>query len=128
MSSTFDFQGPVAYATGINLNSTGDTAFTVVPNGARKFIITRIVLTNASANLSGGSLQYGIFEDESEAGEVFLANGVNSATSLTASTKFISPTVAQNDTVTSSDLYFHVEVANGSAATADCYLYGVVIP
>lgn len=126
--SLFDLDGPIAFVEGVDLNTTGDTAFSVIPNGSRKFIVTRIVVTNASANLSGGSLQYGIFEDPLEAGEVILANGVNSATSLTAASKFISPASAQNDTIDTDTIYFHVEVANGSAATADVYLWGVAIP
>lgn len=126
--SLFDLDGPIAFVEGVDLNATGDTAFSTIPNGSRKYIVTRIVVCNASANLSGGSLQYGIFENALEAGEVILANGVNSATSLTAATKFVQPASAQNDTITTDTIYFHVEVANGSAATADVYLYGVAIP
>ena len=126
MSSTRDFSGPIGSALSVNLNATGDTEI-VVPAGSRKFIITRIVVTNASASLAAGSLQYGIFQNALEAGEVILANGVNSATSLTAASKFISPTVAQDDSIQDSSVHFHVEVANGTAATADVYLYGVVL-
>lgn len=127
MSSTYDFQAPIAKLIGVDLNATGDNALSVVPNGARKFIVRRIIVTNASANLSGGSLQYGIFSAASGGGEAILASGVNSATSLTAASKFISPAVAQDDTITASTLYFRVGTANGSPATADVYLFGDVL-
>lgn len=126
MSSTRDFAGPIGVALGVDLNTVGDTEI-VVPSGSRKFIIRRIVVTNPSATLAGGSLQYGIFQNALEAGEVVLANGVNSATSLTAASKFISPAVAQDDVIQDSSVFFHVEVANGSARTADVYLFGDVL-
>lgn len=121
-----DFQAPIGSAIGVNLNATGDTEIPL-PAGARKYIIRRIVVTNASANLSGGSLQYGIFSAVSGGGEAILASGVNSATSLTAATKFISPAVAQDDTITTNSVYFRVGTANGSAATGDVYLFGDVL-
>lgn len=127
MSSTFDFVGPVAKITGVNLNATGDNAITL-PNGARKFIVRRIIITNASVSLAAGSLQYGIFSGAGGTGETILASGVNSATSLTAASKFISPAVAQDDTITASTLYFRIGTANGTAATADVYLFGDVLP
>lgn len=126
MSSTRDFVGPIGVALGVDLNTVADTVITV-PGGARKFIVRRIVLTNPSATLAGGSLQYGVFSAAAAGGEAILASGVNSATSLTAASKFVSPTVAQDDTVTAASLYFRVAVANGSARTADVYLFGDVL-
>lgn len=126
MSSTRDFVGPIGVAIGVDLNTVADTVITV-PGGARKYLVRRIVVTNPSATLSGGSLQYGVFSAAAAGGEAILAAGVNSATSLTAASKFVSPTVAQDDTVTSGSLYFRVAVANGSARTADVYLFGDVL-
>ena len=124
--SVTDFVAPIGYVKGVNLNATGDTAIELkIPNGARKWLATDIVVTNASTSLSGGSLQFGIFEGTGETGSI-LANGVNSATSLTAADKAIK--LSATDTSTGSTLYFHVEVANGGAATADVYVYGLVFP
>jgi hypothetical protein len=127
MSSLIDLQGPVAFLKGINLNATGDNAITL-NNGSGTYALRRFVVTNASADLSGGSLQYGIFSAVSGGGEAILASGVNSATSLTAASKFIAPAVAQNDTISASTVYFRVGVANGAAATADVYLFGDRLP
>jgi len=126
MSSTRDFVGPIGSAIGVNLNSVGDTVITV-PNGARRFIVRRIVVTNPSASLAAGSLQYGVFSAPAAGGEAILAAGVNSATSLSAASKFVSPAVAQDDTVAAGNLYFRVAVANGTAATGDVYLFGDVL-
>lgn len=125
----YDFQEPMAVLRGADLNSTANTDIAItIPNGARKWVPRRVVVTNASANLSGGSLQYGIFTSTAEGGTAIVSKGVNSATSLTAATKFIVPTVAaQTDTLTASTVYLHIDVANGSAATADFYIYGDIV-
>lgn len=129
MSSTIDGQGPIAIYRGADLNSTANTDIAItVPNGTRKYVVRRIILTNCSANISGGSLQYGFFSAVAEGGEAIVSKGVNSATSLTAATKFIAPTVAQNDTMTESTIYMHIDVANGSAATCDVYVYADILP
>ena len=127
MSSLIDLQGPVAFLKGINLNATGDNAITL-NNGSGTYALRRIVVTNASANLSTGALEYGIFSATGGGGEANLANAINSATSLTAASKFITPAVAQNDTISTSTVYFRVGVANGAAATADVYLFGDRLP
>lgn len=122
-----DFVGPIAVARSVDLDATGDTEISI-PNGARPYRITKVLVTNASANLSGGSLEYGIFTAASAGGSAVVSDGVNSSTSLTAATKVVSPTVALTaDTTTASTLYLNVSVANGSAATADVYLYGEVL-
>ncbi len=130
MSSLFDGQGPLAVYRGADLNSTANTDIAItIPNGARKWTPTMVLITNASANLSGGSAQVGIFTAVAEGGSAIVAKGVNSLTSLTAATKMIKPTIAsQTDTLTASTVYLHVDVANGSAATADIYIFGNILP
>lgn len=123
---TIDGQRPIAFLKGVNLNATGDNAISI-PNGQQYYRVSKVLVTNASANLSGGSLQYGVFTGTGGSGTV-VANGVNSATSLTAAGKVILPTVAQTDVTNSSTLQFRVGTANGSAATGDVYIYADIIP
>ena len=124
--SMMDLAPCAAYLKDVNLNATGDNAITV-PNGGRYYRVQAVLVTNASANLSGGSLAYGLFTATGGSGQI-VANGVNSATSLTAATKVIAPTVAQTDVSNSGTIYFRVGTANGSAATADVYVYILPIP
>lgn len=130
MSSTIDGVGPLAVIYGADLNSTANTDIAITTcTGNRKWTPTMVVVTNASANLSGGSLQFGLFTSTAEGGSAIVAKGVNSATSLTAATKIIKPTIAsQTDYLTAGTVYLHIDVANGSAATADVYIYGNVLP
>lgn len=126
MSGLIDGQRPIAVLKGVNLNATGDNAISI-PNGSQYYRVSKVLVTNASANLSGGSLQYGVFTSTGGSGTV-VANGVNSATSLTAATKVILPTVAQTDVTNASTIYFRVGTANGSAATADVYVFIDILP
>lgn len=124
--SMMDLVPCAAYLKDVNLNATGDNEITV-PNAGRYYRVLACLVTNASANLSGGSLAFGLFTASGGSGQV-IANGVNSATSLTAATKVIAPTIAQTDVTNSSKLYFRVGTANGSAATGDVYVYILPIP
>jgi hypothetical protein len=132
MSSLIDGVGPLAVLRGVDLNATAntDTAITI-PNGSRKWTPRMVVVTNASANLSGGSASVGIYTAVAEGGTAIVTKGVNSLTSLTATTKMIKPSLAAAataDVLTASTLYLHLDVANGSAATADVYIYGDILP
>ena len=132
MSSLIDGVGPLAVLRGVNLNATAntDTAITI-PNGARKWTPRMIVVTNPSVTLAGGSAEIGIFTAVAEAGTAIVAKGVNTLTSLTASTKMIKLTLtaaSTADVLTASTLYLHLDVANGTAATADVYIYGDILP
>lgn len=124
MSSTRDFIGPIGSAIGVNLNSVADTTITV-PNGARKYVITDMIVTNASVTLAGSSMTIGAYSAASAGGEVIVTPAT--ATGLTAASKFVKRTIAQDDTVTSGTVYVRVAVVHGSAATADVYLYGYAI-
>lgn len=132
MSSTMDGQGPLAVLRGLDINSTANTDVAItIPNGTRKWTPTMIVWTNASANLSGGSAQVGIYTSTAEGGTAIVTKGINSLISLTATTKMIKPTIAAAataDVLTASTLYAHIDVANGSAATIDVYIYGNILP
>jgi hypothetical protein len=132
MSSMIDGQGPIAVLRGQDLNAAANTDVAItIPNGSRKWTPRMIVFTNASANLSGGSLSYGFYTAVAEGGTAIVTKGVNSATSLTASTKMVKPTLAAAataDVLTASTIYLHIDVANGTAATGDFYIYGDFLP
>lgn len=132
MSSTMDGQGPLAVLRGADLNSTANTDIAItIPNGARKWTPRLVIVTNASVSLGAGSLQYGIYTATAEGGTAIVTKGINSATSLTATTKMIKPTIAAAataDVLTASTLYLHIDVANGTAATGDIYIYGDILP
>lgn len=130
MSSMIDGIGPLALLRGVDLNSTANTDIPMtIPNSGRKWTPLFAAVTNASANLSGGSAQFGIFTSTLEGGTAIVAKGVNSLTSLTSAAKMIKPTIAsQTETLTAGTVYVHIDVANGSAATVDIYLYGYILP
>lgn len=124
MSSTRDFIGPIGFASGVNLNSVADTAITL-PNGARNYIITDMIVTNASATLAGSSATVGLYSAASAGGEALVTPAT--ATALTSASKFVKRTIAQDDLVNAGTVYVRVGVAHGSAMTADVYLYGYAI-
>ncbi len=128
--SMIDGIGPLAVLRGVDLNSTANTDIPMtIPNSGRKWTPLFAAVTNASANLSGGSAQFGIFTSTAEGGTAIVAKGVNSLTSLTSAVKMIKPTIAsQTETLTAGTVYVHIDVANGSAATVDIYLYGYILP
>lgn len=124
MSSTRDLIGPIGSAIGVNLDAVGDTVI-VAPNGARKYIITDMIVTNASVTLSGSSVTIGAYGAAAAGGEVIVTPAT--ATALTAASKFVKRTIAQDDTVTGGSVFIRVAVVHGAAATADVYLYGYAI-
>lgn len=110
-----------------NLNVTTDQTIPIV--NASKYVITKIVITNASANLSAGSTAGGVYPSASKAGTAIVANS-QTYTALSASTKFASLTLASvttTDVYTSANIYFSLTTAFGSACTADIYVYGYVL-
>jgi hypothetical protein len=119
-----EFIGPIGSAIGVNLNSVADTAVTL-PNGAGKYIITDMIVTNASTTLGASSMTIGAYSAVSAGGEVIVTPAT--ATALTAASKFVKRTIAQDDTVTASPLYIRVAVVHGAAATADVYFYGYIV-
>lgn len=127
MSSMIDGQGPAAFKHAINVNATGDTEI-AIPNAGRYYTVRRFLVTGADADLSGGSLQYGLFSATGGGGEAIVSNGVNSATSLTSATKYVAPTIAQNDYINASSIYFRVGTANGAAATVKVYVFVDYLP
>jgi len=104
---------------GANMNSVADQA---IPITATKYIVRRIVVTNASANLT---LAVGGFYTAASKGGTAVVANTQVYTALSASTKTLDLTLAAlTDVLSVATLYFALTVAQGGAATADIYVIG----
>lgn len=114
---------------GANMNSTADQQITIFSNPS-KFILRRIVVTNASISLTTAA--GGVYTAASKGGTAVVA-AAQAYSSLTASTLFLdltlSTTSSASTTVKSSipNLYLSLTTAQGAAATADVYVYGDIL-
>lgn len=109
----------LAYATGVNVNATGDQAVLPIINSTN-YSISNVVFTNASTSLT--TALAGLFTAPSAGGTGVVANAALSA--LTGSTVVSQRTVASTATQTGQNLYLNVGTAQGAAATMDVYVYG----
>ena len=94
-----------------------------------KFIVRRIVATNASVDLTTAA--GGIYPAVSKGGTAVVANS-QVFSGLTAATKFVDLTIASGytsggDILTVKNLFLSLTTAQGGAATADVYVYGDII-
>jgi len=109
---------------GANMNSTGDQQI-VIFSAPAKYIIRRIVATNASISLT--TAVGGIYTAVSKGGTAIVANSQAYST-LSASTKFLDLTLASNtDYRTATSLYLSLTTPQGAAATADIFVYGDIV-
>lgn len=102
-----------------NLNTTADQAIAI---GAKKYIIDKIISTNASGTptLAAG----GFYSASSKGGTAIVGTG-QVYTALSAASKFNVLTLAlTTDSLTASQIYFSLTTANGSGVTVDLYVYG----
>lgn len=104
-----------------DMNSTGDQAIRM---NCSRYVIRRICVLNTSTSLT--LAVGGIYTATSKGGSaVVAASQVYSG--LTGSTKFLDLTlaaIATTDVRTEANLYLSLTVAQGGAATADCYILG----
>lgn len=110
--------------TSANMNVTTDQAIKI---GAAKYVIRRIVVTNASTNLTLAA--GGIYDTTSKGGNTIVA-AAQVYTALTASTKFLDltlDTTATTTALTSATLYLSLTTGQGGAATADVYIFGEIL-
>ncbi len=112
-----------------NMNSTDDQRIVMFSNPS-KFILRRIVVTNASISLTTAA--GGVYTAASKGGTAVVASS-QAYSSLSASTLFLdltlSTTGSASTTVKSSipNLYLSLTTAQGAAATADVYVYGDIL-
>lgn len=110
---------------GANMNVTTDQAIPITRIGSQKYIITKIVVTNASTSLTNAD--GGIYTTTSKGGTAIVA-AAQVYTALTSATVALDLTLAVNNTYTLDNLYFSLTGTQGGAATADIYVFGIVLP
>lgn len=110
---------------GANMNVTTDQLIPITRIGTQKYLITKIVVTNASVSLT--TAVGGIYQAASKAGTAIVANS-QAYSALTAATTALNLTLAINRTYTLDNLYFALTTAQGAAATADIYVFGEILP
>jgi hypothetical protein len=114
---------------GANMDSTADQRIVMFSNPS-KFILRRIVVTNASISLTTAA--GGVYTATSKGGTAVVASS-QAYSSLSASTLFLDLTLntsgSASTTVKSSipNLYLSLTTAQGAAATADVYVYGDIL-
>lgn len=111
-----------------NMNSTADQQI-VIFSAPAKYIIRRIVVTNASISLT--TAVGGIYPQVSKGGTAIVANS-QAYSGLNATTKFIDLTIASGYTsggsiLTAKSIYLSLTTPQGAAATADVYVYGDIV-
>lgn len=105
-----------------NFNSTADQAINI---SAKKYVIRRVVVTNASTSLT---LSVGGLYDAASKGGTTLVANTQVYSALTASTKVLDLTLnALTDVSTVATLYLSLTVAQGGAGTADVFIFADVL-
>lgn len=108
---------------GANMNSTADQPIAI---NSSKYVIRRIVVTNASANLT---LAAGGFYTGAAKSGTTIVSAAQVYSALSASTKVVDLTIiGLADVLTATTLYLSLTTGQGSAATADVYIFGDVLP
>lgn len=108
-----------------NMNVITDQAIPITRIGSQKYLITKIVVTNASISLTTAA--GGVYQTTSKGGTAIVANS-QAYSALSASTTALNLTLAINRTYTLDNIYFSLTTAQGAAATADIYVFGIVLP
>lgn len=110
---------------GANFNSTADQGVTISTANNLKYLITKILVTNASTSLT--TAQGGFYTATSKGGTALVAAG-QAYTALTGSTVVLTTTLTAAATLTTFALgviYLSLTTAQGSAATGDVYIFGI---
>ena len=108
-----------------NMNVTTDQAIPITRIGSQKYLITKIVVTNASISLTTAA--GGVYQTTSKGGTAIVANS-QAYSALSAATTALNLTLAINRTYTLDNIYLSLTTAQGAAATADVYVFGVILP
>lgn len=111
-----------------DMNSTADQQI-VIFSAPAKYIIRRIVVTNASVSLTTAA--GGVYPQVSKGGTAIVAAG-QAYSGLNATSKFIDLTIASGYTsggsiLTAKSIYLSLTTPQGAAATADVYVYGDIV-
>lgn len=110
---------------GANMNVTTDQAIPI--SGAASYVVRKVIAANASANLTLAA--GGVYTATAKGGSALVA-AAQVYSALSSAVKFVDCTIAAigtTDLRTESNLYLSLTAAQGSAATADVYVYGDVL-
>jgi hypothetical protein len=111
-------------ATGVNLNSAGSD--TAIPIAASRYIVRRVVVTNASTSLAISAATLGLFTGAGGTGTTVVTPAI--LTALTGATKFLDQTLALTaDVLTAATLFIRNSVAHGGVATVDVFIFGDIL-
>ena len=110
---------------GANFNSTSDQPIAI--SGA-KYVIRRIVVTNASTSLTTAA--GGLYTGAAKSGTT-IVGAAQIYTALTAASKFVDLTLEAGiatDSLTATSIFLSLTTGQGGAATADVYIFGDLLP
>ncbi len=121
---TVGFSRILGSARTVNLAATGDQATITIPPSVTKYLVTHVILTNASA--IPVLAQVAIYTGAAASGTNVVAAAT--ITGATGPTVVLSLTLAGTiaaTALTASQLFVNVAVANATALTADIYIAGI---
>ena len=111
---------------GADMNLTADQAIPLTLLGGSKYIVEKIVVTNASTSLTLAA--GGIYDTAAKGGNAIVA-AVQVYSALSAAGKVVALTLAAlTDVLTAPSLFLSLTTGQGVAATADIYVFGRVLP
>lgn len=113
--------GLLGKVSGVNINNAGSDNILDIPFS--KYIIRRVIVTNASTSLALSLATIGIFTDSGGNGTTVVTPAI--LTTLSSSSKFVDMSVAvATDTLTPGQLFIRNVLAHGSPATVDVFIFG----
>lgn len=117
--------GIIGFLKSANMNITTDNTIPLTLAGATKFAVTSILVTNASTSLTTAA--GGVYSAASKGGTAIVA-AAQTYSALTTATSLLSLTIAaagSASTFAVSNLFLNLTSGQGSAATADIYVFGI---
>lgn len=112
--------GLLGSVTGVNLNvGATDTPITML---STNYIVTRVIWTNASINLTTATA--GVFNAAGGAGAIMADAALSALTAAIKYDEFVVAGVGATDRQTAATLFARCGTPQGAAATGDCYVFG----
>lgn len=125
------FNSRIFTATAVNFNSANtDTTITItLPTGFTKYVVSRVYIYGASASISTATC--GLFTAAAAAGFAIVASGTAITVTATAAATANSAqimTLVSTSFFTGTSLFFRVQTAQGSPATANVVVEVLMLP
>lgn len=111
---------------GADMNSTADQQITL--SGGSRFVVTDVLITNASTDLSANTNDLEIWTGTLRSGDQIARCNVQRLLTPSQFANFSEGSMGMvSEFTTGGPLYLSLGTAHGSAATADVYVYGYVL-